>query len=211
MVFYWSLSDSKSPQVSTTLLSILADLDNSVIWIVTTLPLISKSSSSFTNLLVTILKASIIIGIIVTFMFHSFLFNSLARSRYLSFFSLSFHFTVVSRDNKIHNSASYLFLLIIIKFDHLDEIRWSICITKYQRSLCVSFSSTEAGLWIYHWFEWSNFNFLHNSLWITLPAQLILFLCLFSAFANYVIDCFVSITCYFVASYLFLLYYYLLL
>ena len=34
MVFHKSLSDSKSPQVSRTLLSILADLNNAVIWIV---------------------------------------------------------------------------------------------------------------------------------------------------------------------------------
>ena len=32
MVFYWSLSDSKSPQFSRTLLSILADLSNAVVW-----------------------------------------------------------------------------------------------------------------------------------------------------------------------------------
>ena len=31
MIFHWSLSDSQSPQVSRTLLSILADLDNAVV------------------------------------------------------------------------------------------------------------------------------------------------------------------------------------
>ena len=40
MVFYWSLSDSKSPQVSKTLLSIRADLKNAE---VSTCALISKS------------------------------------------------------------------------------------------------------------------------------------------------------------------------
>ena len=44
MVFHWSLSDSKSPQVSRTLLSILAVLNNAVVWMVSTRPLISKSS-----------------------------------------------------------------------------------------------------------------------------------------------------------------------
>ena len=38
MVFHWSLSDSKSPQVSRTLLSILAVLNNAVVWIVSTRP-----------------------------------------------------------------------------------------------------------------------------------------------------------------------------
>ena len=55
----------------------------------------SKSSSHFNNPLVTVPKAPIIIGIIVTCMFHSF-FNSLARSRYLSFFSHSFSFILWS-------------------------------------------------------------------------------------------------------------------
>ena len=85
MVFHWSLSDSKSPQVSRTLLSILAVLNNAVVWMISTRPPTSKFSSPFSNPLVIVPKAPITIGIIVTFMFHSF-FNSLARSKYLSFF-----------------------------------------------------------------------------------------------------------------------------
>ena len=46
MVFHWSLSDSKSPQVSRNLLSILAFLNNVVVWMVFTRPLISKSPKS---------------------------------------------------------------------------------------------------------------------------------------------------------------------
>ena len=89
MVLHWSLSDSKSSQVSRTRLRILAVLSNAVVWIVSTRPPISKSSTPFNNHLVIVPKAPITVGTIVTFMFHSF-FNSLARSRYLSFFSLSF-------------------------------------------------------------------------------------------------------------------------
>ena len=95
MGFHWSLSDSKSPQVSRTLLSILAVLNNVVVWMVSTRPSTSKSSSSFSNLLVTVPNPPITIGIIVTCMFHSF-FNFLARSRYLSFFSHSFSFILWS-------------------------------------------------------------------------------------------------------------------
>ena len=54
-------------------------------------PPTSKSSSPFSNPLVTVPNAPITIGIIVPCMFHSFLI-SLARSRYLSFFSHSFSF-----------------------------------------------------------------------------------------------------------------------
>ena len=45
MVFHWSLSDSKSPQASRTRLSILAV----VVWMVSTRPLISKSSNPINN------------------------------------------------------------------------------------------------------------------------------------------------------------------
>ena len=34
MVFHWSLSDSQSPKVSKTLLSILVDLNDAVVWII---------------------------------------------------------------------------------------------------------------------------------------------------------------------------------
>ena len=84
MVFPKTLSDSKFPQVSRTHLSILVDLNN-VVWIVSTHPLISKSSSPFGNPLVTVPRVPIIIGKNVTFMFHSF-FNSLARSRYYYYY-----------------------------------------------------------------------------------------------------------------------------
>ena len=95
MVFHWRLSDSKSPQVSRTLHSILAVFNYAVVWRVSTRLPTSKSSRPFNNPLVTVPKAPITIGIIVTCMFHSF-FNSLARSRYLSFFSHSFIFILWS-------------------------------------------------------------------------------------------------------------------
>ena len=87
------LSDRTSIQNSWTLLCILADLNNSVIWIVSTRPVISKPSNYFTNLLVTVPRALLTIGITVTVMFCIF-FNFQARSRYFSFFSISFNFTV---------------------------------------------------------------------------------------------------------------------
>ena len=157
MVFNRSLSDSKSPQVSMTRLRILGVLSNAIIWIV---------SRPFNNALVIVPKAPITISTIVTFMFHSF-FNSLARSRYLSFFSLSFSFFLWSAGTgKSTIFASSLFLLIIIMSCLLAGIRRSVCMLKSHRSLCVSFSRTAAGLYR------SNLNFLHISQWITLPTQL---------------------------------------
>ena len=84
--------DCEWQQFSWTLLSILADLNNAVVWMVSTRPRISKSSSPSTDPLVTVPSALITIGIIVNFLFHGF-FSSRARSKNLSFFSLSFSFT----------------------------------------------------------------------------------------------------------------------
>ena len=75
-------------------------------------------------------------------MIHRF-FSSLARSRYLS----------------------------ITKSDRLAEMKWSVCISKSQRNLCISFARMNSGLFIHHLFIWSNLNYLHNSEWITLPIQ----------------------------------------
>ena len=95
MVSQWSLSDNKSSQVSRTLLSILADLNNAIVWTVSIRPVIYRSSNPCTNPLVTVSSAPVTIGTIVTFMYHSF-FNSQARSRYLSLFSHPFNFTLWS-------------------------------------------------------------------------------------------------------------------
>ena len=170
MVFHRNLSDSKSPQVSRTRLRILAVLSNAVVWIVSTRHPTSKSSRPFNNPLVIVPKAPITIGTIVTFMFHSF-FNSLARSKYLSFFSLSFRFILWSVGTAKSTILQIFFFLLIIRFGLLARIRGSVCMLKSYRSLCVSFSMTGAWLYIYHLLVWSNFNFLHISQWITLPTQ----------------------------------------
>ena len=70
-----SSSDSKSPQVSRTLLSVLADLKNTVIKIVSAHPPISYSSSPFPKAFWIVPSAPITTGITVTFVFHSFYFS----------------------------------------------------------------------------------------------------------------------------------------
>ena len=172
MVFHWSLSDSKSPQVSRTLLSILAALNNAVVWMVSTRPPTSKSSSPFSNPLVAVPNAPITISIIVTCMFHSFFqFSSKVKVLIILFTFFQFY-SVVSRNSKVdYFASSLLLLLIIIKSGLLAGIRWSVCMLKSHRSLCVGFSWRGAGLCIYHLLLWSNLNFLHISQWITLPTQ----------------------------------------
>ena len=96
MVFHWSLSDSKSSQVSRTLLSILAVLNYAVVWRVSTRSPTSKSFSPFNNPLITVPKAPITIDIIFTFMFY-----------------ISFNFCQ-GRDNYPSLLLSFFIIIIII-------------------------------------------------------------------------------------------------
>ena len=88
--FHCSLN-YKSPQASRTFFSILADLNNTLVWMGSTHTLISKYSSPCTNTLMTVSSERITIGIIVTFTFHIFF----QFSSYLSHFSLFFRCTVL--------------------------------------------------------------------------------------------------------------------
>ena len=107
MVFHWSLSDSKCPQVSRTILSILTVLNNAVVWMVSTRPPTSKPARPFSNPLVTVPKAPITIGINVTSMFHRFLqFASKVEVRILLYTFFLFY-SVVSQDSKIDNFAIF--------------------------------------------------------------------------------------------------------
>ena len=118
MVFHWSLSDSKSPQVSRTRLSNLAVLSNAVVWIVSTRPPTSKFSRPFNNPLVTVPNAPITIGTIVTFMFHSFFQFSSKVEVLILLFTFFQIYSVVRRDSKVNNFADSL------SFVDYDEV-WS--------------------------------------------------------------------------------------
>ena len=133
---------------------------------VSTRPLISKSC---TNPLVIVPKAPITIGITVSFVFHSF-FSSLARSWYLSFFWLSFNFTLWSAGTAKFTIRQVFFLLFLFFY----WLSLGLVVRPRFGDLFVSqnpFSLTDSGLYIYHLFVWSNFNFLHISLWINLSTQ----------------------------------------
>ena len=152
MFSLWNLSNCKSPQVSKTLLSNLADLNNAVVWMVSTCLLISNFFSPCTNPILILTRAPITIGNTVILMFHSFPVPCQGRGTYLSFRFLS----ILLWESKVHNYTSsfllLLLLLIITRSGHLAEIRWSVCMSKSQRSLCISFSTTDSGLCIYHLF-----------------------------------------------------------
>ena len=152
MVFHMCLSDSKSLQVTRNLLCILADLNNVVVWMVPTRPLISNSSSPYHNTSVTVPRALITISINVTFMF----FQLPKKVKvFVPLFIIFQFYSMVNRNNKVHNFPSSLSLFFfIIKFGRLAEIRWPVCMSKSHWSLYVSFSRTDAGLCIQNLFIW---------------------------------------------------------
>ena len=153
MVFHWSLSDSKFPLFFTTLLSILADLNHAIVWVVSIYPLIS-----ILPIPLPILGWLPSATITITFMFQSF-FNFRARSRYLSLFCL----TSVLSDSQPQVLCWLSLGLVVIK--------WSVWISKSKRIFCVSYSRTDSKLCIYHLFAWSNLNFLYSSQWLPFPTQ----------------------------------------
>ena len=86
MVSQRNLSNRKYLQVSRTLLSILADLNNPIVWMVSTRPIISDSSIPLTKTFGIVPNESVTIGITVIFLFHS-CFSPLARSKELTLHS----------------------------------------------------------------------------------------------------------------------------
>ena len=88
---------------------------------VSTRPPTSKSSSPFSNPVVTVPNAPITIGMIVTYMVNSF-FNSLARSRYLSLFSHSFSFILCLAGTAKSTILQVLLFLLLL---FISLVFWS--------------------------------------------------------------------------------------
>ena len=138
---------------------------------ISTRPLISKTSSPYTNPLVIVPRAPIIIGINIPFMFHSFFCKVEVLILLFTFLRL---YPVVS---PLFSRFSFFYwqsLSLIV------QLR-SICISKSQKTLCISFSWTDSELCIYHLFTLPNLKFLHNSQRMTFLIQLCLVLYSFGA------------------------------
>ena len=103
--FQWSLSDSKSPQVSKDFLSIQAGLSNVLVWMVSILPLISNSSCLFSNLL----------GPFQVHRVQLVLLSPLCPTVFsaLWLFSLSFIFTLwIDETAKVHKMIVHFYFLV---------------------------------------------------------------------------------------------------
>ena len=174
-----------------------------------------KSSSAFNNLSVTVSKAPITIGIIVTFMLHIF-FNSLAKSRYLSFFSHSFSFILWSAGTANSTNLQNLFfrwlLLGLIFWPRLGDL--SVC--QSPKGVCVCHSLGQMLGFAYTICS-------YGQIWISCTSPsgspcptsriesythsvIICCICLLCDWWFHLCHC-IDYICYFVASYLFSLWY----
>ena len=89
MVFHWYLSDSKSSHLFSTLLSVLADRNNAIVWMMSARPTISNSSRPFKQPLRKVPRAPIIINITISLIFSSLFYCSGKISVFVHFsFSL---------------------------------------------------------------------------------------------------------------------------
>ena len=122
-------------QVSRTFLGILVDLNNAVVWMVSIRPPIATSSSPLTKP----------ITIAITNTFPSFLFSC----KFEVLVSVYFLFSLCGPPGQQNplDSRFCFFLLIITRYGFLAGIRWSICISKPQRILCLILHN---GFWFVH-------------------------------------------------------------
>ena len=152
MVFHWCLSDSKSSQISSTLLSILADLK---CWSLDGL-LLSQFSCPWPILwrLLQVHQLQFVSPPQLCLIFFVF---SQGLDTYL--FSLSFNFTLWSTAMAEFTIQQAHFFVDYHVASLLAKIRWCACISKSQQrnfSSFISVSRPYSMLCIYYSFIWSN-------------------------------------------------------
>ena len=130
MVSHRSLSAIKFSQVSRTLLSILADVNDSLLWIVSTWIFIPKSFSPFNKPLGIVPSAICTIVIIVIFIFHIFL--HLEHGHFAFFYFCS----GVCQNDKVSYLAGSLFYCWLL----LGLVVWprfgNLFVSQNSRELC---------------------------------------------------------------------------
>ena len=191
-----------------TLLIILDDRNNAVVWIGSNHSLISKFSSLCTNPLVTVPRETIITGITVTFMFHIFQFPRKVRE--LTFFPFFQFYSMVSQISKVHNSARSHFFYCLFVWPRLGDL----LVFQNLRSVCASHSLGQILGCVYSIFRIVKLQILLNSQWTNLLSKpcLVLYSVLICCIRLFYDWCFrlhhhITYICCFVASYPFLLWY----
>ena len=93
MELHCRLSDNKTPQISRTLLGILTNLNDVVVWMVVSLLLISSPQVAV-SIFLSLYRVHQLQLVLLSLPCSIGFFSSLTRSRYLSLFSLSFSFNL---------------------------------------------------------------------------------------------------------------------
>ena len=124
------------PQVSRTLLGILADFNDAIFWLIYLRSPISNSSNSLSKPLGIVPRALITIGITVTFIFHYF-FSYQARSNYLSFFLFSL--TTRTTKSTIRQVVLHFFVVVVVVVYYLVK-SYVICLYLKISEICASHS-----------------------------------------------------------------------
>ena len=110
--------------------------------------LISTPSTLFSRPLVTVLSAPTMIGITITFMFHSLQLSSKIRI-FVRLFAFFYFLSIVHWNAQIHFMArSFFSSMINAKCVLQVRIRWFADISKLQSILCVSFSKKTSRLYM---------------------------------------------------------------
>ena len=134
MVFHWSLSDSKSLRVSTTLFSILTDLNNAEIWMMSTRPLIFQAPQSFYHSFGDCTQNTNYNWYKRHFHIPQFFQFPCEVEVFILLFTFFQFYSVVTRDSKVHNFASSLSSFFFFFFFFLLIIRCSVCMSKFNRN-----------------------------------------------------------------------------
>ena len=148
MVFHWRQRDSKSPQVSRTLLSNLTDLKNAVVWMVKIFPPISTLPLPFLNLRapIQVRRLQLVLPSLSRYTAYLELWKSrnICRVFFFFFFFFAFYIFTLWSPTMVNSTIqqfppTHTFLLIITRSDLLACNRWSVCISK-SREFHVSYA-----------------------------------------------------------------------
>ena len=143
---------SKSPQVFRSLLSILANLNNALVWMVSPRTLICKSSKPLTNPLVH--RLQIVSPSHSSSISFSVFLQGLWNCSFFSFLLILLCSLPPWQRPLFPCFSLFVFLLLtLIRPGCLAEIWWSVYMSKPERTLCVLFSRKDSGFCIYQLFE----------------------------------------------------------
>ena len=111
LVFHWSLSDSKSSQISQTLLNTLAGHYSVEVMMISIFPLNPSSRCPFSRLMGTVLWVPTTIVFTVTFTFHCFFLVLWPVEVFSSLFVFFYFHSVVRLNDKFLNNSLIRFFL----------------------------------------------------------------------------------------------------